>query len=242
MGLAGHPRNSESLRGLEIDLAQMAGLVETQLAESVSAFERRDIASAERVILADARIDEFHNTIEAKVMMLLQFGPFSPGMLREVMTHMKVSGELERVGDLAKNVAKRTLVVSRERAPQPYVGVTRMGRASLQRITDILTAYSSRNIAAARAVWGGDDELDELYNSLFREILLAMMADPAMVNACTHLVFIAKNFERVGDHATNIAEALHFLVTGAAPDGARPKGDETSTTAVKVSDRRSTVD
>ncbi len=237
MGLAGHPRNSDSLRGLEIDLAQMAGLVESQLADSINAFERRDIAAAERVILGDARIDEFHQMVESKVMTLLLAGPFSPGVLREIMTHMKVAGELERVGDLAKNVAKRTLVVSRERAPAPYVGVARMGRASLQRIADILTAYASRNLAAARAVWGGDDELDELYNSLFREILLAMMADPSQVNACTHLVFIAKNFERVGDHATNIAEALHFLVTGAAPGGARPKGDETSTTAVKSPDR-----
>ena len=211
----------------------MAGVVENQLAESIAAFERRDITAAERIIQSDARVDEQHHAIEARVMALLLAGPFSPQTLREIMTHHKVAAELERVGDLAKNVAKRTLVVSRERPPQPYVGVARMGRTSLQRVTDILTAYSTRNLSGARAVWGGDDELDELYNSLFKDILVAMMTDASLVNACTQLVFIAKNFERIGDHATNIAEALHFLVTGAAPRGERPKNDETSLTVVR---------
>jgi len=152
--------------------------------------------------------------------------------LREVMTIMKVTGELERVGDLAKNIAKRTLVVSREAPARPTLGVARMGRASLRQFSDILNAYSTRNLDAAKAVWGGDDELDELYNSVFQEIMLAMMADSETVNACTHLVFIAKNFERVGDHATNIAEAIHFLVTGSPLVESRPKGDETSTITV----------
>ncbi|MBY0421750.1 MAG: phosphate signaling complex protein PhoU [Parvularculaceae bacterium] len=236
MPLAGQLRNVDTLKGLEIDLAQIAGLVESQLADAIAAFERRDIAAAERIIAADSRIDDQHQAVEAKVMDLLAGGPFPPGVVREIMTHMKVAGELERVGDLAKNVAKRTLVVSRERAPPPYAGVVRMGRASLQRVADILTAYSTRNIAGASAVWGGDDELDELYNSLFKEILLAMMADPSLVNVCTQLVFIAKNFERIGDHATNIAEAVHFLVTGAPPRGERPKNDETSVTVVRTPD------
>lgn len=238
MGLAGgQPRQPDSLRGLEIDLAQMAGLVESQLAEAIAAFERRDVASAERLIAADERIDDYHHAVEAKVMTILGDGAKTPSALREVMTYMKVAGELERVGDLAKNVAKRTLVVSRERSPRPYAAVARMGRASLRQIADILNAFAARNLAAAKAVWGGDDELDELYNSIFREILLAMMEDPAQVSACTHLVFIAKNFERVGDHATNIAEAIHFLVTGAALADERPKGDETSITAIRTPDR-----
>jgi phosphate transport system protein len=232
MAIAGQQRAADGLKGLGVDVAQMAGLVESQLAEAITAFERRDVAIAEKLIVADERIDEYHHAIESKVMALLAAGPFPPAALREIMTYMKVAGELERVGDLAKNVAKRTLVVSRERPPRPYAGVARMGRASLQQIADILNAFAARNLSAAKAVWGGDDELDELYNSLFREILIAMMDDPADVNACTHLVFIAKNFERVGDHATNIAEAIHFLVTGAALAD-RPKGDETSLTAVK---------
>lgn len=234
MAMSRQNRMAGRLGGLDIDLAQMAGLVESHLAEAINAFERRDISIAERVIRADLRIDEMHHAIEGKVIALLQSGPFDAPTLREIMTYMKIAGELERIGDLAKNVAKRSLVVSREPPPKPFAGVARMGRASLQQISDILNAFARRDLAAAKAVWGGDDELDELYNSVFREILLSMMEDATRVNACTHLVFIAKNFERVGDHATNIAEAIHFLVTGSAMTADRPKGDETSVTTVSA--------
>lgn len=217
---------------LETELARMAAQVESNLAAAINAFERRDLAAAKQLIVADRRIDEFDRDIEVKVMALLEEGPLPQDALREVMTVMKLTGELERVGDLAKNVAKRTLVVSQEAPASPTSGVVRMGRASLRQFSDILNAYAARNLNAAKAVWGGDDELDELYNSIFQEILLAMMADSSKVNACTHLVFIAKNFERVGDHATNIAEALHFLMTGAPIVETRPKGDETSTLTV----------
>lgn len=238
MGFAGHPRQSGGVRGLEIELAHMGGLVESQLNEAINAFERRDIATAERVISADARIDDQHHAVDKKVMELLAAGPFPQPVVREIMTHMKVAGDLERIGDLAKNLAKRTLVVSREQPAPIYPAVARMGRASLQRVTDVLTAYSTRNVEGANAVWGGDDQLDELYNSLFQDILQSMMADTRLVNACTQLVFIAKNFERIGDHATNIAEALLFLVTGTTPAGERPKNDETSVTVVRAPEPR----
>jgi phosphate transport system protein len=234
MSASSQPRANGRLRSLEIDVTQMAALVESHLAEAVSAFERRDVAAAERLVAADARIDDMHAMVEARVLELLGAGPFDPASLREIVTYMKVAGDLERIGDLAKNVAKRTLVVSRERPAKPHAGVARMGRASLRQMADILNAFSSRNLLAAKAVWGGDDELDELYNSVFSEILLAMMEDPQSVSACTHLVFIAKNFERVGDHATNIAESIHFLVTGSALASGRPKGDQTASIAVKA--------
>jgi len=221
-----------SMRTLEIELTQMAAQVEAQLSRAITAFERRDVAFAESIVLADAKIDHLHIQIERRVMKILGAGGLEEAALREVMAAMKIAGELERVGDLAKNVGKRTLVISREQPSKAASGVTRMGRASLRQISDILTAYSSRNITAARAVWRGDDDLDELYNSVFREILLEMMEDSGAVNACTHLVFIAKNYERVGDHATNIAEALHFLVTGDLMSGARPKGDDTASAFV----------
>ncbi len=219
-------------RLLEADLSRMAALVESQLQGAITAFERRDVAAAEKLIPNDRRIDEFDRDIETSVMALLATELLPQDMLREVMTIMKLTGELERVGDLAKNIAKRTLVVSREAPARAGLGVARMGRACLRQFSDILNAYSTRNLDAAKAVWGGDDEVDELYNSVFQEILLAMMADSQKVNACTHLVFIAKNFERVGDHATNIAEAIHFLVTGSPFIEMRPKGDETATTIV----------
>ena len=217
---------------LEITLSQMAALVETHLAGAIEAFERRDIASAESLITADKRVDDMHAAIEQHVMDALSEGPFDALRLREIMMIMKVSGELERVGDLAKNVAKRTLVVSREKFVRPSLGVNRMGRSALRQFSYMLNAYASRNLEAAKAVWGGDDELDELYNSVFKEIIVNMMEDREHVNACTQIVFIAKNFERVGDHATNIAEALHYFITGEPLAEERPKGDETSVTKV----------
>ncbi|WP_428407095.1 phosphate signaling complex protein PhoU [Hyphococcus sp.] len=227
------PQSSYQARlDLETSLSRMAAQVESQLAAAITAFERRDVEGAQKVISGDERIDAMDHAIEGKVMDLLLKGPLPEEALREVMTISKLAGELERVGDLAKNVAKRTLVVSLEAPARPTSGVARMGRASLRQLSDILTAYASRNLTAAKAVWGGDDELDELYNSVFEEILVAMMRDPAKVNACTHLVFTAKNFERVGDHATNIAEALHFLLTGSRIMERRPKGDNTSTIVV----------
>lgn len=228
------PRNAASARRhLAAELARMAALVENQLQNAIAAFERRDIEAAETLIVGDQRIDEYDRDIETKVVSMLAAHLLPPDAVREALTIMKLSGELERVGDLAKNVAKRTLVISREAPARPTHGVVRMGRASLRQFADVLTAYSARNLEAANAVWRGDDELDELYNSVFQEILAAMMEDPMQVNACTHLVFTAKNFERVGDHATNIAEAIHFLVTGSPMMDPRPKGDETSTTVVR---------
>lgn len=217
---------NETYRMLDIELSQMAALVETQLAGAVDAFERRDIAAAERLIVGDRRVDEMYASVEKNVMAALGEGPFDPERLREIMMIMKVSGELERVGDLAKNVAKRTLVVSREKFVRPTVGVNRMGRGALRQFSDILNAYATKNLVAAKAVWGGDDELDELYNSVFREIIIVMKEDPKRINACTHMVFIAKNYERVGDHATNIAEALHYFITGEPFADERPKSDE----------------
>jgi len=227
------PQSSYQARlDLETSLSRMAAQVENQLANAVAAFEQRNLAAAEKVIAGDERIDALDHAIEGKVMELLLKGPLPEDALREVRTVSKLAGELERVGDLAKNVAKRTLVLSLEAPARPTSGVARMGRASLRQFSDILNAYAARNLTAAIAVWGGDDDLDELYNSVFEEILMAMMRDPANVNACTHLVFTAKNFERVGDHATNIAEALHFLLTGSRMIERRPKGDKTSTTVV----------
>ena len=137
------------------------------------------------------------------------------------------------MGDLAKNVAKRTLVISEEPPNAAIAGVARMGRQSMKQLSHVLDAFSARDVVAGEAVWRSDDDLDELHNSVFQETVAAMMRDPGQINACTHLSFIAKNFERIGDHATNIAEALHFLVTGDQLVDDRPKGDETPMTAVQ---------
>jgi len=217
------------LRALDVDFAQIAALVETQLSEAISALERRDIAAAERVVAADAKIDALNRTIDQKVVVLLKAGPLPDRELRQAVSYLKLAGELERVGDLAKNVAKRTLIVSREGPAQSLIaGVVRMGRASLRQLSDILSAFQAASLSAAAAVWRGDTDLDELYNSLYRDLMQSMTGDSSKVVVGAHLMFIAKNFERIGDHATNIAEAIHFVETGSPFAESRPKGDETS--------------
>lgn len=224
-------------RALEISLAQMGAMAESQLGDAISAFERRDMQLAAQVVKGDARLDAAHQRIERDAMILLGEGRLPPEGLREVVAAFKVANDLERVGDLAKNVAKRARVVSREASGLSIIGsIVRMGRESLRQFSDVLDAYASRDIGVAAAVWGADDDIDEFYNSLFNETLQSMMKDSAQVSVCTHLVFISKNFERVGDHATNIAEVLHFLVTGEALTSARPKGDETASTTVSIDD------
>lgn len=229
MGMAAVTTTPAALRALEGDFAQIAALVETQLGEAIAAFERRDIALAERIIRTDAKVDALNRQIDAHVYDALRDGKLNERQLRQTVSYLKLAGELERVGDLAKNVAKRALVVSRESPAQmSIVGVVRMGRASLRQLSDILSAFQTANLAAAEAIWGGDSDLDELYNSLYRDLMQAMSGDSSKVIAGAHLLFIAKNFERIGDHATNIAEAMHFVETGELFAAARPKGDETA--------------
>ncbi|HNR76727.1 MAG TPA: phosphate signaling complex protein PhoU [Parvularculaceae bacterium] len=219
--------SEQAPRAIEIEFAQLAALVETQLNDAILALERRDIASAERVIAGDAKIDALNRAIDEKVLGALKAGPMPDRSLRQAVSYMKLAGELERVGDLAKNVAKRTIIVSRERPAQSLIaGVVRMGRASLRQLSDILSALQAANLSAAKAVWRGDTDLDELYNSLYRDLMNAMMADAALVSTGVHLLFIVKNFERIGDHATNIAEAVHFVETGSPFMEIRPKVEE----------------
>lgn len=229
MAIAAQAQPPAALRALEVDFAQIAALVETQLSEAIGALERRDIAVAERVILADKKVDALNRLIDQKVMDVLKAGSLTDRQLRQAISYLKLAGELERVGDLAKNVAKRTLVVSREAPAQSMLtGVVRMGRASLRQLSDILSAFQSANLTAASAVWAGDTDLDELYNSLYGELMQSMSSDAKRITSGAHLLFISKNFERIGDHATNIAEAIHFVETGAPYQETRPKGDETA--------------
>lgn len=219
-----------AMRALEADFAQISALVEMQLSEAISALDRRDIAAAERVVATDKKVDALNRLIDARVLEVLKAGALPERPLRQALSFLKLAGELERVGDLAKNVARRTLVVCHEPPAQSLIlGVVRMGRASLRQLSEILSAFQTANLTAASAVWAGDTDLDELYNSLYAELMQAMAREPARIAAGVHLLFISKNFERIGDHATNIAEAIHFVETGAVFKEARPKGDDTAT-------------
>jgi phosphate transport system protein len=219
----------EKLEQLVADLQRMGGLAESQTADAMSAIVRRDTDLAQAVIDRDAKLDFAHREIEKKATLLLALRQPMAHDLREVLSAMKIAADLERIGDLARNIAKRTLVLNQAEPVQLTRGIERMGRIAGVRLKDVLDAYAQRSVAGAVHVWSQDDEIDALYNSLFRELLTYMMEDPRTIGSCAHLLFVAKNIERIGDHSTNIAEVLHYLITGQEFMVERPKADETET-------------
>jgi len=223
---------SDQLESLSSGVAQMGGLAEAQLADAVEAIARRDTKLAEGAIAGDPRIDELQQQIEAQALKLLALRQPMAVDLRDTLAAIKIAGELERIGDLAKNIAKRALVLNREPPIRLTQSLARMGRASLNQLKLVLDSSSDRDAKGAEAVWRNDGEIDEIYNSLFRELLTYMMEDPRTISLCTHLLFVAKNIERTGDHATNIAETVYHMVTGGHLAMERPKSDVTSSTTV----------
>ena len=222
----------EELTQLKTLLAQMGGLAEDQLGAAVEALVRHDIAAADRIIGADHKIDALEGEVEERaIAMIARRQPMAID-LREIMVAIRVASNLERIGDLAKNIAKRTHAI-RDGQPRSIVaGLTRMSAMALEQLNRVLDSYTRRDEVMALEVWRGDKELDALYNSVFRELLTYMMEDPRTIGLCTHLLFVAKNIERIGDHATNIAENVYYLVHGKQLADERPKTDRTSTTPV----------
>jgi len=223
----------DELNGLAQRIAEMGGLAEQSVADAVAALVSRDIEKAQRVIAGDDRIDKLQRDIEeSAVLMIARRQPMARD-LREIMAAIHIANDLERVGDLAKNTAKRVIAIESNFGSQRLVaGVEHMAELSLTQLKEILDAFASRDLAAAHSVWERDNEIDAMYTSLFRELLTYMMEDPRNITFCTHLLFCAKNIERIGDHATNIAENLHYLITGTALTDARPKQDTSSLTSV----------
>jgi phosphate transport system protein len=150
------------------------------------------------------------------------------------MVSIRIASDLERIGDLAKNIAKRTHAIPEDYPPRIMNGLARMGRLALAQLKDVLDAFAQKNEAKALDVWRSDEDIDALYNSIFRELLTYMMEDPRTIGLCTHLLFGAKNIERIGDHATNIAEAVHYMVKGETPLRERPKADFASMLTVAM--------
>ena len=223
---------TEQLELLATGVAQMGGLAEAQFANAIEAIAKRDTKLAEIAIGSDERVDRIQQTIEEQALKVLALRQPMAVDLRTTLAALKIANELERIGDLAKNIGKRALVLNREPPIKLAQSLARMGRQSLAQLKSVLDAYSARNADAAKAVWRQDEEIDELYNSLFRELLTYMMEDPRTISLCTHLLFIAKNIERAGDHATNIAETVYHMVTGTYLRVDRPKADLTSTTPI----------
>jgi phosphate transport system protein len=221
----------EQLETLSTLVSQMGGLAEAQFAAAVDAIARRDSEAAERAVGGDARIDDIQQAIEDRALKLLALRQPMARDLRDTLAAIKIAAELERVGDLAKNIAKRALVLNREPPIRLTQSLARMGRQAQAQLKQVLDSFSGRNADEAEEVWNRDGEIDEIYNSLFRELLTYMMEDPRTIGLCTHLLFVAKNIERCGDHCTNIAEVVYHMVKAGHLAANRPKADVTSETA-----------
>lgn len=216
----------EELTNLSASIARMGGLAETMVADAVSAVVRRDAAAARAVVDRDPRLDAMQTEVERAILRMFALRQPMAKDLRETLGAFKLANDLERIGDLSKNIAKRAMVLHESEPIALARGAERMGRIAQSHLKQVLDAYASREVSRAVAVWFQDEELDEHYNSFFRELLTYMMEDPRMIGSCAHLLFIAKNIERIGDHCTNMAETIHFLVTGEDMATERPKADD----------------
>lgn len=219
-------------------IAEMGGLAESQLADAITALSRGDEDLASKVISQDTRLDILETEVDAHVLRMLALRQPQAQDLRAVISALKISSELERIGDYSKNVAKRAQTLMQA----PPVGtatntILRMGAIAGGMISNMIDAYLNADMVKADEVRARDQDVDQLHTSLFRELLTYMMEDPRNITACTHMLFIAKNIERIGDHVTNAAESVHFLVAGEKLDDDRPKGDLSSSTLVHMDDK-----
>jgi len=217
----------EELDRMNNAVLEMGGLVERQLAASIASLVRRDGDLASRVIIDDRRVDTLEAEIDQLAMRILALRQPVAVDLRTIAASLKVASDLERMGDYAANVAKRTIAIDEIDPIRLTHAISRMAGTVQGMIKEVLDAFRDRDVERAMAVWRRDEDVDESYNSLFRELLTYMMEDPRRITPCAHLLFVAKNIERIGDHATNIAEIVNYAVTGTPVGEERPKGDVT---------------
>jgi phosphate transport system protein len=222
----------EELSRLSDLINRMGGLAEVQIERSIESLQRRNTEEATHIIEADRQIDDLQTQIEElAIQMIARRQPLATD-LRATVAGLKIAPLIERIGDYAKNIARRTIALNQHPPVKPLFTIPRMGRMARNMVQDVLDAFSNNDLAKARAVWERDAELDDMYDSLFRELLTYMMEDPRSITSCTHLLFVARNIERIGDIATNIAEIVHYQVEGEPLTEDRPKTDEASITVV----------
>ncbi len=223
------------LQELNRMVAEMGGLAEKEIADAVQALTRRDVELARKLIAADAQIDALQIEIEERAILTIARRQPMAVDLREVVSALRVANEIERIGDLAKNIGKRVLDLSGEYPSLQLIrGVDHMGSLVLTQLKRVLDAYAARDVEEAMEVWKRDEEIDAMCVSLFRELLTYMMEDPRNITFCIHLLFSAKNIERMGDHATNIAETVHYMIKGEPIVSQRPKADTTSFAVAQI--------
>jgi phosphate transport system protein len=206
-------------------IAEMGGIAEKMVVDAMDALGAVNSELAQQVIATDPRLDNLQREIEEQAILTIARRQPMAVDLREIIGAIRVAGDLERVGDLAKNIAKRAVKIGPEsRVPRASVGLKHMNDLATEQLKDVLDAYALRDAERAQAVWTRDAELDALEDSVFRDLLTHMMEDPRNISFCAHLLFCSKNIERIGDHATNIAETVYYLVTGGTLPAERPKG------------------
>ena len=227
--------SDNDLQGLRQRISEMGGISEKMLVDAVVALARHDKQLAQTVIASDPRLDLLHREVEESAILTIARRQPLAVDLRETISAIRISGDVERIGDLAKNIAKRALAIGGEFQPHKIVvGLQHMNDLVLGQLKDVLDAYAQKDTAKALDVWKRDWAIDALYTSLFRELLTYMMEDPRNISFCTHLLFCAKNIERIGDHTTNIAETVHYLVTGETLAIDRPKNDRSIDASVEA--------
>jgi phosphate transport system protein len=217
------------LQDLNRMVAEMGGLAEKEIADAVQALTRRDVELARKLISADDQIDALQRETEERAILTIARRQPMAIDLREVVSALRVANEIERIGDLAKNIGKRVLDLNGEFPSLKLIrGVDHMGGLVLTQLKRVLDAYAARDVNEAMEVWKRDEEIDAMCVSLFRELLTYMMENPRNITFCIHLLFSAKNIERMGDHATNIAETVYYMIKGEPIPSERPKADTTS--------------
>ncbi len=219
----------EDLQELTRLVAEMGGLAERQIVDSVDALVRRDGVLGKRVVATDLELDQLQRVIEERAVLTIARRQPMAVDLRAIVGALRVATDLERIGDLSKNIAKRVNAIDNDFQPLQLIrGLEHMTELVLAQVKNVLDAYAAHDLPAAMDVWKGDEEVDAICTSLFRELLTYMMEDPRNISLCIHLMFCAKNIERIGDHATNIAETVFYMVEGQPILDKRPKGDMTT--------------
>jgi phosphate transport system protein len=221
------------LKRLNAMICEMGGIVENQVALATNAIVLRDAAAAAKTVQEDARVDALEREIEQFVIRMLALRQPMAADLRQIVASLKITGDLERIGDYATNVAKRGITLAQFNVPYSLTGLAHMAHLVQEQLKSIIDALATNDAAKAIEVWHSDQAVDNLYNTIFRELITYMMEDPRNITPCTHLLFIAKNLERIGDHATNVAETIHYAATGNVLPDARPKGDTSAYTIVR---------
>ena len=223
------------LQRLETLIIEMGGLVESQLAAAIEVLGQHDPEHAKRIIAADDRVDRLEFDIDELAVKILALRQPIAVDLRKILASIKIASNLERIGDYAKNLAKRSNILAESDNLESSVeSIARMARLVQEMIKNALDAYLNRDSALAEEVRQSDAEVDQIHNSLFRELLTFMIEDPRKITPCTHLLFITKNIERMGDHVTGIAEQVTYVAKGKLPENDRPKEDKTSTLAISL--------